>query len=322
MVDLGFVLVYLGFGYGLLVLFVAGRRFRLRRTSADVPTAVAAVCASLCIVAFWLPAVSGFSDGTRNAWRTLDPLSTGTALLLAVTIAAYAILPASGDEVRASLVASLGATLALVVVGNELIQTYTSRGTHERWGLHVAAGASVASVGAALAGLARGARRDVRLRPAVTADATFLEQMLAEAVNWDPARAALSIDEIRSAPELAHYVAGWRRPTDVGVVAEIDGQMVGAAWLRFFTRDERGYGFVESAIPEVSIGVVAEHRGEGIGRRLLDELAAAARQRGITALSLSVELENPARRLYERAGYREVARDGAASTMVVSLSER
>lgn len=57
------------------------------------------------------------------------------------------------------------------------------------------------------------------------------------------------------------------------------------------------------------LAVFAECRGRGLGMRLLglaDELAAAA---SANRLSLIVESENDgARRLYERAGYRETAR--------------
>ena len=54
---------------------------------------------------------------------------------------------------RGVLVASLAGTLALLVVGNAIIQTFTTRGTDAEWGLYVAAGASLASAAAGLIGL-------------------------------------------------------------------------------------------------------------------------------------------------------------------------
>jgi GNAT superfamily N-acetyltransferase len=141
--------------------------------------------------------------------------------------------------------------------------------------------------------------------------------MLAEAANWDPARARVAIDA------LAHYVDGWPRAGDAGVIADDDaGTPVGAAWYRHFTAGEHGYGFVDEATPEVSIAVVAEWRGRGIGTDLLAALAELARRNGVGALSLSVERANPARRLYERAGYVPVADDGDAITMRVDLRPR
>lgn len=99
-------------------------------------------------------------------------------------------------------------------------------------------------------------------------------------------------------PELAHYVWGWPRPGDLGVVAEAD-QPIGAAWLRYFTASDPGYGFIDVTIPEVSMGVVKPWRGRGVGRRLLEALIATARDAGIPALSLSVEPGHFARTLKE-----------------------
>ena len=158
------------------------------------------------------------------------------------------------------------------------------------------------------------------IRAADQADAVFVEAMLREAVNWDPGRPALSMGEVRSLPELWHYVEDWARSTDVGVVAEDeDGDPIGAAWLRFFDPDDPGFGFIDPAIPEVSIGVVDAHRGEGVGGALLSALEDDARALGLEALSLSVEAANPAKRLYERRGYREVAKTGDAVTMRLDL---
>ena len=95
-------------------------------------------------------------------------------------------------------------------------------------------------------------------------------------------------------PELAHYVAGWPRPGDRGVIAEA-GLPVGAAWLRFLPESDPGYGFVDATTSEVSVAVVPEWRGLGIGTHLLGELIGQARDAGLTALSLSVEPDNEAR---------------------------
>lgn len=45
------------------------------------------------------------------------------------------------------------------------------------------------------------------------------------------------------------------------------------------------------------------HRARGAGREALDQLPDALRAAGVRALHLQVRPENPARRLYERAGF-------------------
>lgn len=162
---------------------------------------------------------------------------------------------------------------------------------------------------------------NVHVRAATAGDARFVEDMLVEAATWSPHRVSPLRDEVLADPGNAHYVEGWPRPTDVGVVAvDDDDVLVGAAWYRFFDGDDPGYGFVDAAIPEVAIGVVAEHRGRGVGTVLLDRLGALARDNGVTALSLSVETVNPAYRLYARLGYHPVGREhGGAITMRLDL---
>src|SRR5664280_3463932 len=87
---------------------------------------------------------------------------------------------------------------------------------------------------------------------------------------------------------------------------------VGAAWYRTYTGASHGYGFVNEVIPELSIAVMASHRHEGIGRRLLVDLINASDSQGHAALSLSVAEKNPARRLYESVGFIPVETHGSS----------
>jgi len=59
----------------------------------------------------------------------------------------------------------------------------------------------------------------------------------------------------------------------------------------------------ERAIHIIDIALLPEHRGAGIGTRLLREFQEEARAAG-KALSIHVEKFNPALRLYERLGFR------------------
>ena len=110
--------------------------------------------------------------------------------------------------------------------------------------------------------------------------------------------------DIVQQPALAQYVSGWGRADDLGFVAEdaASGEPVGAAWLRRWQGNERGYGYVDDATPELTIAVLPGHRGRGAGSQLMAALIDAARER-YRALSLSVSPDNPARRLYERLGF-------------------
>lgn len=159
------------------------------------------------------------------------------------------------------------------------------------------------------------------LRPARASDADFLTEMLVVAAFWRPDGPHGSVAEVLTQPQLAHYVVGWPRPDDVGVIALHDRQPIGAAWLRMLPVSDPGYGFVDATTPEFAIGVTAEWRGRGVGDRLLGALVTAAAGHGFAAVSLSVEHENPARGLYERHGFRPVGEESGSLTMLLLLGE-
>ena len=138
------------------------------------------------------------------------------------------------------------------------------------------------------------------------------------AADWRPDAAVRSVAEIMAEPALAHYVAGWPVEGDVGFVAEGE-RPVGAAWWRFFSQSDPGYGFVDDRTPEVSIGLVADARRRGIGTALLEALIEEAIGRALPALSLSVEPDNPAMALYQRLGFVAVGRVGGSVTMMLKL---
>ncbi len=140
--------------------------------------------------------------------------------------------------------------------------------------------------------------------------------MLVAAAFWRT-EASGSIGEVLDRPEFARYVEGWPQGGDLGVVAE-EQRPVGAAWLRFFSESEPGYGFVDAQTPELSMGVARPWRGQGVGASLLGALVTAASDAGLVALSLSVESDNYALRLYERFGFRKVDTVGGSLTMLLA----
>jgi ribosomal protein S18 acetylase RimI-like enzyme len=157
----------------------------------------------------------------------------------------------------------------------------------------------------------------VIVRAAGAADLPFLKAMLYEAATWRP-ESQPPPETVLADPHAARYVHGWGRSGDAGVIGE-DERPLGAAWFRLFPADDPGYGFVAPDVPELSIAVAPEGRGRGIGTQLLGALIDVAGAKGHRAVSLSVEPDNPAVRLYERAGFVRVADDGGAWTMLLEL---
>jgi ribosomal protein S18 acetylase RimI-like enzyme len=159
----------------------------------------------------------------------------------------------------------------------------------------------------------------IELRPATSADLEHVKRALYVAVAWNPERELPPYEFVIAHPELARYHEGWGRPGDLAVIAEADGEVIGVSSCRLFTAEDHGHGYVDDETPELAVAVWDGHRGEGIGSQLMAALEEAARAAGFTRLSLSVDTDNPAKRLYERLGYEELSVDESGVRMLKLL---
>jgi GNAT superfamily N-acetyltransferase len=142
------------------------------------------------------------------------------------------------------------------------------------------------------------------IRLATADDAPFMWDMLWEAAAISDEMKALGKATALRRPEVAKYLTEWGRPGDAGCLFLNDrNEPVGSAWYRLFPRENPGYGFVGEEIPELTIGVLENARGQGAGSAMLQYLLAHARKKGYAAISLSVDRDNGARKLYERYGF-------------------
>ena len=117
-------------------------------------------------------------------------------------------------------------------------------------------------------------------------------------------------------PELQVYLADFgTQPGDYCLVADLGGRVIGAVWSRIM----EDYGHLGDGIPSLAISLLPEYRGRGIGTQLLHRLLALLRENGFSRVSLSVQKENPALRLYLRAGFRIAAHRGNEYLMLWEL---
>jgi len=153
-----------------------------------------------------------------------------------------------------------------------------------------------------------------QFRPLLASDQAFLWECLYFAIHV-PVGTPPPDQDIVQSPDLYKYAADWGRPTDHGFLAFDPGtsKNLGALWLRQFTTHTAGYGFVEEGIPELSMAVIPEYRGRGLGRGLLGYLLGLG---NFPAISLSVSPQNPALKLYERFGFKKVGEKDGSWTML------
>ena len=107
------------------------------------------------------------------------------------------------------------------------------------------------------------------------------------------------------------------RATDVGVVAQVDGQDAGACWLRLLPVGV-GLASVDAETPQLGIALDQAFQRQGHGRLLMREALRAAWLAGYRQVSLTVHPENPARFMYERCGFRRVGVRSSFHLMLAS----
>jgi GNAT superfamily N-acetyltransferase len=170
-----------------------------------------------------------------------------------------------------------------------------------------------------VAPLAAGSETSPAIRDLRPDELPFLKEMLVAALAWRPGVELPPAEWVLAHPQVSVFHTGWGRPGDTALVAELGGQPVGLVWYRLFTEEAHGEGFVDSSTPELAIAVVDGFRGRGIGRSLLRAAHERARADGHARLSLSVDADNPAKRLYASVGYREHEPDDDLGRMIIEL---
>jgi len=149
---------------------------------------------------------------------------------------------------------------------------------------------------------------EITIRPIKQDDIPFLWEMLYQAIYVSPG-GPRPPREILQRSELARYVRNWGQLGDIGFLAiDLASQKpIGAAWIRLFTAEMRGYGYVNDQTPELTVAVLPEYRWVGVGTRLIHELLALV-SADYSAVSLSVDPGSPALRFYKHLGFKPVGK--------------
>ena len=82
------------------------------------------------------------------------------------------------------------------------------------------------------------------------------------------------------------------------------------------------YGHIDNQTPSLAISLFKEYRGQGIGTQLLRQMMDLLSQKGYGQVSLSVQKENYALRMYQKAGFDVVADRGEEVLMAISLNRK
>lgn len=117
-------------------------------------------------------------------------------------------------------------------------------------------------------------------------------------------------------PELQVYIKDFGElKDDKGLVAEADGKVVGAVWVRIMD----DYGHIDDKTPSFAISLYKEYRGLGIGTAMMREMLSVLKKSGYRRASLAVQKANYAVKMYQDTGFKIVDENVEEYIMVNEL---
>lgn len=140
------------------------------------------------------------------------------------------------------------------------------------------------------------------IRQMTTEEYPLLEIFLYEAIFQRSHEPKLPPSVINQ-PDLAVFIADFGRLHDYCLVAECNGELVGAVWIRILAGDTKGFGHVDDQTPEFALSVLPDHRGKGIGTALMKAMLDYVHDKAYPKVSLAVQKDNYAHRLYSKLGF-------------------
>ncbi|MBQ9474236.1 MAG: GNAT family N-acetyltransferase [Bacteroidales bacterium] len=143
----------------------------------------------------------------------------------------------------------------------------------------------------------------------------LLDNFLYEAI-FIPEGVSAPPREIIENEELQVYVRDFgSQPDDRCLVAECDGQVIGAVWSRIMD----DYGHIAADTPSLAMSLYKEFRHMGIGTELLLRMLQLLCEDGYKRVSLSVQKANYAVRMYRRGGFEVIGETEEEFIMVCNL---
>ncbi|MDR1002085.1 MAG: GNAT family N-acetyltransferase [Oscillospiraceae bacterium] len=157
--------------------------------------------------------------------------------------------------------------------------------------------------------------KNISIRELSKNETGILRDFLYEAI-FIPVGVAPPPRDIVDSAELRVYTDNFGQEAgDFALVAEVDGYVVGAVWVRIMN----DYGHVDDDTPSLAISLYKGYRGLGLGTKLMCGILELLRQNGYRKVSLAVQKANYALSLYQKTGFKIIGEHGEEYIMVCDL---
>lgn len=157
------------------------------------------------------------------------------------------------------------------------------------------------------------------IRPLKQSEIYILSDFLYEAIFQKDNTSPLP-KEIINKPELNIFIKGFGKPDDYCLVAEVGNKIIGVVWSRVLSGEIKGYGNIDSTTPELAISIYKQYRNKGIGTDLMKCILKLLKEKGYNRVSLSVQKDNYAVKMYKAVGFKIFKETEEEYIMVCSLN--
>lgn len=153
------------------------------------------------------------------------------------------------------------------------------------------------------------------IREMKNSEYVFLKDFLYEAI-FIPEGIIPPPKNIVDIPELQIYISNFGKSIhDIALVVENDKKLIGAVWCRIM----KDYGNIDDETPSLAIGIYKEYRKLGIGTEMMKKIIITLKEKGYKRVSLSVQKNNYAVKLYEKLGFKIFKETKEEYVMIKSL---
>ncbi len=161
--------------------------------------------------------------------------------------------------------------------------------------------------------------RKIKIREIKSEEIGILEEMLYESI-YQPDKTKLIPRDVVKIPEVRVYIEKFgQKKDDYCLVADLNGEIIGAVWVRILAGKIKGYGNVDDKTPEFAISLFQDYRKQGIGTLLMEKMISYLTAKGYNQTSLSVQKGNYAVKMYGNLGFETIGETKEDYIMLLKL---
>ncbi|MCI6152412.1 MAG: GNAT family N-acetyltransferase [Fusobacterium perfoetens] len=154
-----------------------------------------------------------------------------------------------------------------------------------------------------------------KIRNIIESEYFLLDDFLYKAI-YIPKNITPPPKEITKLPELQIYIKDFGKfKDDIALVAELNNKIVGIIWTRIMN----DYGHIDDKTPSLAMSVDKEYQKRGIGTSLLKNMIEFLKENNYKKVSLSVQKENYAVRLYKKVGFKVITETDEEYIMILEF---